>query len=128
LTVLDVFGNRGSGDELVKTEEGLLGIEPDPDFADNNWLYVYWMPYDSIDTENRVGMRTVSRFTYDRENLTIDQDTRVDLLDWETQIHSCCHAGGGMGFDDEGNLYVATGDNNSSQGSDGYSGNNWTEE
>lgn len=128
LTVLDVFGNRGSGDELVKTEEGLLGIEPSPDFAENNWLYVYWMPYDSIDTEDRTGMRTISRFTYDRENQTIDQDTRVDLLDWQTQIHSCCHAGGGMAFDDDGNLYVATGDNNSSQGSDGYSGNNWTEE
>ncbi len=128
LTVLDVFGNRGSGGELVKTEEGLFGIEPDPNFAENSWLYVYWMPYESIDTENRVGMRTVSRFTYDRENLTIDQDTRVDLLEWETQIHSCCHAGGGMGFDDDGNLYVATGDNNSSQGSDGYSGNNWTQE
>ena len=128
LTVLDVFGNRGSGGELVKTEEGLFGIEPDPNFAENSWLYVYWMPYDSIDTEDRVGMRTVSRFTYDAENVTIDQDTRVDLLEWETQIHSCCHAGGGMGFDDDGNLYVATGDNNSSQGSDGYSGNNWTQE
>ncbi|MEE6288944.1 ThuA domain-containing protein [Georgenia sp. MJ173] len=128
LTTLDVFGNRGSGGELVKTEEGLFGIEPDPNFAENNWLYVYWMPHESIDTEDRIGMRTVSRFTYDRENLTIDQDTRVDLLEWQTQIHSCCHAGGGMGFDDDGNLYVATGDNNSSQGSDGYSGNNWTQE
>ncbi|WP_324649951.1 ThuA domain-containing protein [Georgenia sp. H159] len=128
LTVLDVFGNRGSGGELVKSEEGLFGIEPDPDFAENNWLYVYWMPYDSIDTENQVGMRTISRFTYDPEGPGIDQDTRVDLLEWETQIHSCCHAGGGMDFDSEGNLYVSTGDSNSSQGSDGYSGNNWTQE
>lgn len=128
LTVLDVFGNRGGGGELVKTEEGLFGIEPDPNFAENDWLYVYWMPYDSIDTEDRVGLRTVSRFTYDRENVTIDQDTRVDLLEWETQIHSCCHAGGGMAFDAAGNLYVSTGDSNSSQGSNGYSGNNWTQE
>ncbi len=128
LTTLDVFGNRGSGGELVKTEEGLFGIEPDPNFAENHWLYVYWMPYDSIDTEDRIGMRTISRFTYDPENLTIDQDTRVDLLEWQTQIHSCCHAGGGMDFDQDGNLYVATGDNNSSQGSDGYSGNNWEQE
>ena len=128
LTVLDVFGNRGGGGELVKSEEGLFGIEPDPDFAENGWLYVYWMPYDSIDTEKRVGMRTISRFTYDRENVTIDQDSRVDLLEWETQIHSCCHAGGGIDFDSEGNLYVSTGDSNSSQGSEGYSGNNWTQE
>lgn len=128
LTVLDVFGNRGSGGELTKSEEGLFGIVPDPDFLENNWLYVYWMPYDSIDKEKRVGLRTISRFTYDPEGPSIDQDTRVDLLQWETQIHSCCHAGGGMDFDSEGNLYVSTGDSNSSQGSDGYSGNNWTQE
>lgn len=128
LTVLDVFGNRGSGGELVKTEEGLLGIEPDPNFSENHWLYTYWMPYESIDTEKHTGMRTISRFTYDPQEVTIDQDSRVDLLEWRTQIHSCCHAGGGMAFDDAGNLYVSTGDNNSSGGSSGYSGNNWTEE
>ncbi|MBD8078638.1 ThuA domain-containing protein [Cellulosimicrobium arenosum] len=128
LTTLDVMGNRGSGSELVKNEEGLLGLVPDPDFAENHWLYAYWMPHESIDRERQVGYRTISRFTYDPEGPTIDQSTRVDLMEWETQIHSCCHAGGGMAFDDAGNLYVGSGDNNSSGGSGGYSGNNWTEE
>ncbi|WP_265521579.1 ThuA domain-containing protein [Oerskovia flava] len=128
LTTLEVMGNRGSGSELVKNEEGLLGIAPDPDFAENNHLYVYWMPHESIDRERRVGLRTVSRFTYDPAGPSIDQETRVDLLEWETQIHSCCHAGGGMAFDDDGNLYIGSGDANSSGGSDGYSGNNWTQE
>ena len=32
---LDVFGNRGGGDELIKNEEGLLGIAPDPNFDTN---------------------------------------------------------------------------------------------
>src|SRR5690606_18739968 len=126
LTTLEVFGNRGGGVETTKTEEGLLGIVPDPDFAENNHLYVYWMPHESIDRERRVGLRTVSRFTYNPEGPSIDQSSRVDLLEWETQIHSCCHAGGGMAFDDDGNLYVSTGDANSSGGSGGYSGNNWT--
>lgn len=128
LITLDVMGNRGSGSELVKNEEGLLGIVPDPDFEQNGWLYVYWMPHESVDRERRVGLRTVSRFTYDPERPTIDQATRVDLLQWETQVHSCCHAGGGMAFDDDGNLYVGSGDSNSSGGSGGYSGNNWTQE
>ncbi|GAB4086093.1 hypothetical protein GCM10028784_27230 [Myceligenerans cantabricum] len=128
LTTLDVMGNRGSGDELVKNEEGLLGIALDPGFAENGWVYLYWMPHESVDRERRTGMRTVSRFTYDAETRSIDQATREDLLEWETQVHSCCHAGGGMDFDDDGNLYVGSGDNNSSGGSDGYSGNNWTEE
>ncbi|MFI9486516.1 ThuA domain-containing protein [Promicromonospora sp. NPDC052451] len=128
LTTLDVMGNRGSGSELVKNEEGLLGITLDPNFEENQWVYLYWMPHESIDVERRVGQRTVSRFTYDAEANTIDQATRVDLLHWDTQIHSCCHAGGGMDFDDEGNLYIGSGDSNSSGGSDGYSGNNWTQE
>ncbi|MFD2023937.1 ThuA domain-containing protein [Promicromonospora aerolata] len=128
LTTLDVMGNRGSGSELVKNEEGLLGITLDPKFDENSWIYLYWMPHESIDTERRVGERTVSRFTYDAEANTIDQSTRKDLLSWETQIHSCCHAGGGMDFDDEGNLYIGSGDANSSGGSGGYSGNNWTQE
>ncbi|WP_410811282.1 ThuA domain-containing protein [Micromonospora sp. 067-2] len=128
LTTLPVMGNRGSGSELVKNEEGLLGITLDPKFEENGWVYAYWMPHDSIDRERRVGKRTISRFTYDAANTSIDQGTRKDLLAWETQIHSCCHAGGGMTFDESGNLYVGSGDNNSSGGSSGYSGNNWTQE
>ena len=128
LTTLRVMGNRGSGDELVKNEEGLVGITLDPKFAENGWVYVYWMPHESIDREKRIGQRTISRFTYDKARQTIDQATRKDLLHWDTQIHSCCHAGGGMTFDESGNLYIGTGDSNSSGGSNGYSGNNWTQE
>ncbi len=126
LTTLEVMGNRGSGSELVKNEEGLVGIALDPDFATNHWIYAYWMPHESIDRDLRIGQRTVSRFTYDPVADSIDQSTRTDLLSWPTQIHSCCHAGGGMAFDKAGNLYVGSGDSNSSQGSSGYSGNNWT--
>ncbi|SEE54330.1 ThuA domain-containing protein [Jiangella alba] len=128
LASLDVFGNRGSGSELVKAEDGLVGIALDPAFMDNGWIYTYWMPYDSLDRERRVGDRTISRFTYDHETQELDLDSRTDLLSWETQIHSCCHAGGGMDFDSDGNLYVGVGDSNSSGGSSGYSGNNWTQE
>ncbi|MDT7729260.1 MAG: hypothetical protein QOI21_5836 [Actinomycetota bacterium] len=126
LTTLKVMGNRGSGDELVKNEEGLIGLTLDPKFAENGWMYAYWMPHDSIDKDKRIGKRTISRFTYDAAKQSIDQATRKDLLSWDVQIHSCCHAGGGMTFDAEGNLYIGSGDSNSSQGSNGYSGNNWT--
>jgi type 1 glutamine amidotransferase len=128
LATLPVFGNRGGGDELVKTEEGLVGIALDPKFMQNGWVYLYWMPHASIDRERHVGDRVISRFTYDRQTATLDMSSRVDVLRWPTQIHSCCHAGGGMDFDSEGNLYVGFGDSNSSGGSSGYSGNNWTQE
>ncbi|MCM0677475.1 ThuA domain-containing protein [Micromonospora phytophila] len=128
LTTLAVMGNRGSGSELVKNEEGLVGITLDPKFAQNGWVYAYWMPHESIDRDRRIGQRTVSRFTYDAAKQSIDQGTRKDLLRWETQIHSCCHAGGGMTFDESGNLYIGSGDSNSSGGSNGYAGNNWTQD
>ncbi|MGW5167463.1 ThuA domain-containing protein [Streptomyces nodosus] len=128
LTTLDVMGNRGSGDELVKNEEGLIGIALDPKFEKNGWIYVYWMPHESIDRDKRIGQRIISRLTYDFAAESIDQGTRKDLLHWDTQIHSCCHAGGGMSFDKDGNLYIGSGDSNSSGGSDGYSGNNWTQD
>ncbi|GAA2117290.1 ThuA domain-containing protein [Actinomadura alba] len=128
LTTLEVMGNRGSGDELVKNEEGLVGITLDPKFAQNGWVYAYWMPHESIDRDKRIGKRTVSRFTYDAAKQSIDQGTRKDLLKWDTQIHSCCHSGGGMTFDKQGNLYIGSGDSNSSGGSSGYSGNNWTQD
>ena len=53
----------------------------------------------------------------------IDLDSEVRIFEYDAQIFSCCHVGGGMGFDSEGNLYVTTGDSNSSQNTGGYSGN-----
>jgi glucose/arabinose dehydrogenase/type 1 glutamine amidotransferase len=129
LTTLAVMGNRGSGDELVKDENGLVGITLDPNFEQNGWIYAYWMPHESIDRDKQIGQRTVSRFTFDAANQTIDQSTRKDLLHWPAQIHSCCHVGGGMAFDKQGNLYIGSGDDNSSGGAGpGYSGNNWTQD
>ncbi len=128
LATLPVMGNRGSGDELVKNEEGLVGITLDPNFANNGWIYIYWMPHDSINRDTQIGQRTVSRLTYNASAGTIDLSSRKDLLHWDAQIHSCCHVGGGMAFDKDGNLYIGSGDNNSSEGSNGYSGNNWTQD
>ncbi|MFJ7126215.1 ThuA domain-containing protein [Streptomyces sp. NPDC098101] len=121
---LTVFGNKGGGDELVKNEEGLLGIELDPRFADNGWVYLHYTPHARIDRNARTAQRYVSRFTLNRATGKLDLSSEKVLLSWPVQIHSCCHAGGGMAWDSRGNLYIATGDNNSSQFSGGYSGNN----
>ncbi|MFF1692372.1 ThuA domain-containing protein [Streptomyces sp. NPDC058257] len=121
---LTVFGNKGGGDELTKVEEGLLGIELDPKFEQNGWVYLHYTPHSKINRETHMAERYVSRFTLDRATDKLDMDSEKVLLKWPVQIHSCCHAGGGMAWDSKGNLYIATGDNNSSQFSDGYSGNN----
>ncbi|MFI1886308.1 ThuA domain-containing protein [Streptomyces jumonjinensis] len=121
---LSVFGNKGGGDELIKNEEGLLGIELDPGFPANGWVYLHYTPHSQIDRDTRMGDRRVSRFTYDHATGKLDLASEKVLLSWPVQIHSCCHAGGGMAWDSRGNLYIATGDNNSSGFSGGYSGNN----
>lgn len=71
-----------------------------------------------------MAVRQVSRFTLDLSTNKLDLSSEKVLLHWPVQVHSCCHAGGGMAWDSKGNLYIATGDNNSSGFSDGYSGNN----
>ncbi|MFI2039343.1 ThuA domain-containing protein [Streptomyces bottropensis] len=121
---LTVFGNKGGGDELIKVEEGLLGIELDPGFQHNGWVYLHYTPHSRIDRETRTAERRVSRFTLDLTTNKLDLAGEKTLLTWPVQIHSCCHAGGGMTWDSKGNLYIATGDNNSSGFSGGYSGNN----
>ncbi|MFF2520574.1 ThuA domain-containing protein [Streptomyces liangshanensis] len=121
---LTVFGNKGGGDELTKVEEGLLGIELDPAFATNGWVYLHYTPHSGLDRDKRIAERRVSRFTLDPVTNKLDLASEKVLLKWPVQVHSCCHAGGGMAWDSKGNLYIATGDNNSSGFSDGYSGNN----
>ncbi|GLF98395.1 ThuA domain-containing protein [Streptomyces yaizuensis] len=119
-----VFGNKGGGGELIKNEEGLVGIELDPGFPANGWVYLHWTPHARIDREARTGERRVSRFTYDHTTGRLDPASEKVLLSWPVQLHSCCHAGGGMAWDSKGHLYIATGDNNSSGFTAGYSGNN----
>lgn len=118
---LTIFGNKG-GDELIKVEEGLLGIELDPDFEKNGWVYLHYTPHSEIDRDRQMAVRQVSRFTLDLATNKLDLSFEKVLLHWPVQVHSCCHAGGGMARDSKGNLYIATGDNNSSGFSNGYSG------
>nr|WP_030560779.1 ThuA domain-containing protein [Streptomyces aureocirculatus] len=121
---LTVFGNKGGGGELIKVEEGLLGIELDPRFEQNGWVYLHYTPHARINRETHMAERYVSRFTFDEATDKLDLGSEKVLLKWPVQIHSCCHSGGGMSWDSKGNLYIATGDNNSSGFTDGYSGNN----
>ncbi|WP_157079134.1 ThuA domain-containing protein [Herbiconiux solani] len=98
-------------------EDGLLGIVLDPDFATNNWVYVYWAPADvgSDGPHNRI-----SRYTYNPAAKTFDPASEKVLLKVTTQRNTCCHAGGDMLFDNDGNLVLAVGDNTNPFESDGY--------
>lgn len=93
-------------------EFGLLGIALDPDFATNNWVYLYHSPQGSAPIDR------ISRFTMSGNTLQLN--TATTILDVPTQRDQCCHAGGSMEFDHDGNLYLATGDNTNPFDSGGY--------
>lgn len=93
LATLPVFSNH---------EQGLIGIALDPLFASNRWIYI-----------NRsvqgVDAFRVSRFTLNAGKLDIA--TEKVIIDIAIQRRTCCHTGGDLAFDAQGNLYVSTGNN-----------------
>jgi glucose/arabinose dehydrogenase/type 1 glutamine amidotransferase len=137
--VLAVYGDGGTGGERTnqsnhKLEWGLTGITLAPDFLQTGHIYLQYFPSFNPETkppglpvERRISKMSrprISRFTLDLETKQLDLDSEVRIFEYDMQIFSCCHIGGGMGFDSQDNLYVTTGDTNSSQGTGGYSGNN----
>ena len=79
------------------SESGLLGITVDPEFNENNFVYIYYSHEDG----NRV-----SRFTFNGQNEKIGSE--FILLD---NIPSArFHDGGRIKFGPDGKLYITTGD------------------
>jgi cytochrome c len=82
--------------------DGLLGLELDPGFASNHWLYLYYSPVDKV-------VNRISRFVLNGDKL--DLASEKVLLEIPTQRNHCCHSAGGLEFGPGGNLYVSVGDN-----------------
>lgn len=87
-----------------QNEEGLLGMAIDPNWAENHWIYLYYAP------KGKRGALRLARFVFQNDQL--DRGSERVLLEVPTDrsVHNY-HAGGGMRFDAEGILYIATGDN-----------------
>ena len=84
-------------------EDGLLGLAADPGFASNGWIYLYYSPA-GPDPKN-----VLARYTMKGDSL--DLASRAILLEVAVQRDQCCHTGGSIAFDRQGNLYLSTGDN-----------------
>ena len=93
-------------------EDGLLGLNKDPDFATNHRVYIYYSNPD-------VSQNELVRFEMDGDELLMD--SKKVMLEVPTQRKQCCHTGGSIAWDAEGNLYLSTGDNTNPHASDGYS-------
>jgi glucose/arabinose dehydrogenase len=84
-------------------ERGLLGIAFDPNFATNNFLYVYYT-VPSSPRHNRV-----SRFTANGDVVVPGSETI--LLELDNLSNATNHNGGALHFGPDGKLYIATGEN-----------------
>ncbi|KAB8171015.1 carbohydrate-binding protein [Streptomyces sp. 3MP-14] len=113
-------------------EEGLQGVGVDPDFEQNRFVYLYYAP--PLDTPGGDspgdgtpedfapydGVNRLSRFVLNEDG-TLDNSSEVEILDVAASRGQCCHVGGDIDFDAEGNLYLSTGDDTNPFASDGYS-------
>lgn len=99
------------GKESV-AEDGLLGLNKDPNFATNHWVYIYY-------SSTKGSYNQLSRFTMKGDE--IDLKSEKEMLQIPTQREECCHTGGSIAWDKSGNLFLSTGDNTNPHGSDGYS-------
>jgi cytochrome c len=119
------------------SEDGMQGIALDPDFEDNGWLYVYYAPViegfpegaapDQSDDpsvfDDYLGYNLLSRFQFvdDPNAPFIDLDSEQVILEVPINRGICCHNGGDIGFDSQGNLFLSTGDD-----SNPFQSNNFT--
>ncbi len=87
----------------VNAEEGLMGIQKDPNYVSNGYVYVYYAP------SGDKAVNRLSRFTF--KNDKWDMSTEKIILEVNSQRNICCHTGGSIAFDKNGLLYLSTGDN-----------------
>src|SRR5690606_6255736 len=93
-------------------EDGLLGLAADPDFANNNFVYIYY-------SHPEKSANILSRFVFKDNKLDISSEK--EILEVATQREKCCHTGGSLQFGEDRVLFISTGDNTSPFESEGFS-------
>ncbi|MFJ3440929.1 PQQ-dependent sugar dehydrogenase [Streptomyces sp. NPDC086081] len=112
-------------------EEGLQGVAVDPGFSSNRFVYLYYAPKlstpggdapsdgSAADFAPFDGVNRLSRFVLTSAG-TLDPTSEKKILDVPASRGVCCHVGGDIDFDAQGNLYLSTGDDTNPFASDGF--------
>ncbi|HEX5617630.1 MAG TPA: PQQ-dependent sugar dehydrogenase [Solirubrobacteraceae bacterium] len=121
-------------------EEGLQSVAIDANFEDNHWVYAYYSPPLNTPVDDPStpvtnegdapftgtpadfapfkGVIRLSRFKLERSKLVMSSEQQI--IDVPVDRGICCHVGGNIDFDSQGNLYLSTGDDTNPFFSDGY--------
>ncbi|NHF59438.1 PKD domain-containing protein [Flavobacteriaceae bacterium TP-CH-4] len=102
IAVLDVY-HKTLNTPGVNAEEGVMGLQKDPDYTNNHWIYVYYAP------TGEKWVNRLSRFKYQDGNF--DLASEQVILEVDSQREICCHTGGSIAFGPDDLLYLSTGDN-----------------
>lgn len=103
---------------FTKFEYGLMGLNVDPNFKQNKWIYVYYSPVTGATVADTA--QHLSRFVYDDVKDTVLLNTEKVLLTVPVKRDGCCHTGGSIAWDRKGNLFLSTGDDTNPFNSDGF--------
>jgi cytochrome c len=87
---------------VTEAEEGFIGFTVDPHFDQNHWAYLYY-------AHPTISKHVLSRWEIVNDKLVPGSEKIV--LEIPTQRETCCHTGGGMTWDQAGDLYLAVGNN-----------------
>src|SRR5829696_4443837 len=130
----------GELDVYQHDEEGVQGVAIDPNFEENHWVYLYYSPPGTTPVDDPStpavnegdapfegtpadwarfkGVVRLSRFKLVGDEL--DLRTEQQIIDVPVDRGICCHVGGQIDFDGQGNLFLSTGDDTNPFFSDGY--------
>ena len=122
-------------------EEGVQSIAIDRNFKSNNWVYIYHSlptgntpvddpatptvnegdaPFNGTPADFAKFKGVVRLSRYKMQGDEINLDTEQQIIDVPVDRGLCCHVGGHIDFDSQGNLYLSTGDDTNPFESDGY--------
>ncbi len=88
--------------DVREAEEGLMGLAVHPQYDKNHWIYMYYADPDSA-------QHVLARWELYDDSLYAN--TKKVVIAVPTQRETCCHTGGGMTWDGDGNLYLTIGNN-----------------